>query len=78
MSHTTIGIVIIIVLAFIAAQIISTSACLSTMQAFAKAKHDTIPLQKNNQDLFQSGKNNMASNIATNLICASHGPCIVE
>lgn len=81
MNHTILGIVVIaIILAnfIIAASAMTRTTMILTFSAFAKSK-DTIPLQKNNQDLIQGGRDSTATNIATNMICASPGrPCIVE
>lgn len=73
MNHTTLGIVVIVII--LANLIMATFAI--TTAAFAKSK-DAIPAQKNNQDLIQNGRGSVAANIATNVICASPGPCIVE
>ena len=81
MNHTTLGIVVIVVILanlIITAFAITRTTMSLTFSAFAKSK-DAIPVQKNNQDLIQGGKDSMATNIATNLICASPGrPCIIE
>ena len=76
MNHTTPGIVVIVII--LANLIMATFAITTTaFSAFAKSKH-AIPTQKNNQDLIQNGRGSVAANIATNVICASPGPCIVE
>jgi cytochrome b len=76
MNHTTPGIVVIVII--LANLIMGTFAITTTaFSAFAKSK-DAIPAQKNNQDLIQNGRDSVAANIATNVICASPGPCIVE
>ena len=78
MNHATLGIVVIvIILANLIIATFATTRTTITFSAFAKSK-DTIPVQKNNQDLFQGGRDSVATNIATNIICASPGPCIVE
>ncbi|HJT47019.1 MAG TPA: hypothetical protein VJ729_02465 [Nitrososphaeraceae archaeon] len=81
MNHTTLGIVLIAIILtnfIIAASAMTRTTIILTFSAFAKS-NDTIPLQKNNQDLIQGGKDSMATNIATNLICASPSrPCVVE
>jgi len=79
MNHTTLGIVVIVII--LANLIMATfpipTTTVITFSAFAKSK-DAIPAQKNNQDLIQNGRDSVATNIATNVVCASPGPCIVE
>ena len=79
MNRTTPGIVVIVIV--LANLIMATFAITTTtvlpFSAFAKSR-DAIHAQKNNQDLIQNGRDSVAANIATNVICASAGPCIVE
>ena len=84
MNHPTLALVVIVIIlanlmmaAFALLTSKVTTITIPTFFAFAKSK-DAIPVQKNNQDLMQSGRDSVAANIATNVICSSPGPCIVE
>lgn len=74
MNHTTLGMIFAVISVIMAASLVST---MPAVHAVTKSK-DNSPMQKNEQHLFQSGRDNLATNIATNVICVSPGPCIVE
>ena len=78
MNHTALGIGLIVLLGLAVSLAMSTFVLKIIMfNAFAKNSDGRLSTQ-NNQEIFVTGKHNMAANIATNVICASPGPCIIE